>query len=515
LFVSLVYLVVRRVLQLAALRFRSSEFKELEIVVLRHELSVLRRQVGRPELKAADRVFLAAASRLLPRASWRSFVVTPTTLLCWHRRLVAKRWTYQRRAGRPAIGGEIQELVLRLARENPRWGYQRIAGELKGLGITVSATTVRKLLREAGLGPAGERAGLSWRAFLRVQAQSVIAADFFTVETVRFKRLYVLFFIELGSRRVHLAGCSANPDSAWVTQQARQLAWSLSQRPTPLRFLIHDRDSKFSRSFDAVFRSESLEVIRTPVRAPQANAIAERFVRTARAECLDWLSSSADGTSNRCSASSLRTTTATGRTGHSTSHRPTEQQDRSARPTHHLSTSSDEQIDSADSSTNTASRPEDRDLRTPHGAWVTQQARNLLMRLDDEGACVRFLIRDRDSKFTRDFDQVFRSESIRVIKAPVRAPRARAHAGRWVESCRRECLDRLLVFGRCHLERVVRVYAQHHNEHRPHRSLGQRPPLAKPSPIGEPAPSSERLSLECLRRHDLLGGVIHEYELAA
>jgi putative transposase len=152
-------------------------------------------------------------------------------------------------------------------------------------------------------------------------------------------------------------------------------------------------------------------------------------------------------------------------------------------------------------------------LRTPHGAWVTQQARNLLMRLDDEGVCVRFLIRDRDSKFTRDFDQVFRSESIRVIKAPVR--RARAHAERWVESCRRECLDRLLVFGRCHLERVVRVYAQHHNEHRPHRSLGQRPPLAKPPPIGEPAPSSERLSLECLRRHDLLGGVIHEYELAA
>jgi putative transposase len=125
LFVSLVYLVVRRVLQLAALRFRSSEFKELEIVVLRHELSVLRRQVGRPELKAADRVFLAAASRLLAQASWRSFVVTPTTLLRWHRRLVAKRWTDQRRAGRPAIGGEIQEFVLRLARENPRWGYQR------------------------------------------------------------------------------------------------------------------------------------------------------------------------------------------------------------------------------------------------------------------------------------------------------------------------------------------------------------------------------------------------------
>jgi putative transposase len=179
--------------------------------------------------------------------------------------------------------------VLRLARENPRWGYQRIAGELNGVGLTVSATTVRKLLRQVGLGPAGERVGLSWRAFLRAQAKTMIAADFFTVETVWLQRLYVLFFIELGSRRVHLAGCSANPTSAWVTQQARQLAWSLSQRPTPLRFLIHDRDSKFSRSFDAVFRSESLEIIRTPIRAPKANAIAERFVRTARAECLDWL----------------------------------------------------------------------------------------------------------------------------------------------------------------------------------------------------------------------------------
>ncbi len=288
-FVSLVYLVVRRGLQLAALRFRSSEFKELEIVVLQHELSVLRRQIGRPELKAADRVFLAAASRLLPRASWRSFFVTPTTLLRWHRRLVAKRWTYQHRAGQPAIGGEVQELVLRLARENPRWGYKRIAGELNGLGVAVSATTVRKVLRQAGLGPASERRGLSWRAFLRAQAQSMIAVDFFTVETVRLQRLYVLFFIELSSRRVHLAGCSANPNSAWVTQQARQLAWSLSQRPTPLRFLIHDRDSKFSRSFDTVFRSEELEIIRTPVRAPKANAIAERFVRTARVECLDWL----------------------------------------------------------------------------------------------------------------------------------------------------------------------------------------------------------------------------------
>jgi transposase InsO family protein len=180
-------------------------------------------------------------------------------------------------------------LVLRLARENPRWGYQRIVGELHGLGIIVSATTVRKILRQAGLGPASERAGLSWRAFLRAQAKSMLAVDFFIVETVSLQRLYVLLFIELASRRVHLAGCTANPTGAWVTQQARQITWTLRERSTPLCFLIRDRDSKFTRDFDTVFASEGIEIIRTPVRAPKANAIAERFVRTARAECLDWL----------------------------------------------------------------------------------------------------------------------------------------------------------------------------------------------------------------------------------
>jgi transposase InsO family protein len=289
LFWSLCYLVFRCVLQLVALRPRSEDFKELEIVVLRHELSVLRRQTRRPQLTTTDRVFLAAASQLLPRSSWRSFLVTPATLLRWHRRLVARRWTYGGRSGRPPIGGEISVLVLRLARENPRWGYQRIVGELHGLGITVSATTVRKILRLAGLGPAGQRAGLSWRAFLRAQAKSMLAVDFFTVETVSLQRLYVLSFIELASRRVHLAGCTANPTGDWVTQQARQIAWTLRERSTPLRFLIRDRDSKFTHDFDTVFRSEGIEIIRTPVRAPKANAIAERFVRTVRSECLDWL----------------------------------------------------------------------------------------------------------------------------------------------------------------------------------------------------------------------------------
>jgi putative transposase len=323
LFWSLCYFVLRRLLQLAALRFRSEEFKELEIVVLRHELAVLHRQLARPELSAPDRVFLAAASRLLPRASWRSFVVPPKTLLRWHRRLVTRRWTYPRRVGRPPIGGEIRELVLRLARENPRWGYQRIAGELGGLGLTVSASTVRNLLRQAGLGPAGERAGLSWRAFLRAQAQSMLAVDFFTVETVALRRLYVLFYIELGSRRVHLAGCTPNPDGAWVSQQARQLVWTFPERAMPVRFLIRDRDSKFTRDFDAVFRSEGVEIIRTPIGRPKRMQSPSASSAPSAPSVSTGSSSSTGATSSECSASSSSTTTATARIARSTLCRPT------------------------------------------------------------------------------------------------------------------------------------------------------------------------------------------------
>jgi transposase InsO family protein len=287
--VALLYLLFRRALAVAALRPRSREFKELEIVVLRHELAVLRRQISRPRLDESDRVFLAAASQLLGRAS-QSFLVRPDTLLGWHRQLVRRRWTYAgRRPGRPGVSEEIRELVLRLARENPRWGYQRIVGELAGVGVRVSATTVAKILRQAGVSPAGTRAQLSWRDFLRAHADSIIACDFFVVDTLWLGRLYVLFFLELGSRRVHFAGCTANPNRRWTAQQARQLAWSLSERATLARVLIHDRDSKFSRVFDDVFLSEGVEIIRTPFRAPQANAFAERWVGTVRRDCLDWL----------------------------------------------------------------------------------------------------------------------------------------------------------------------------------------------------------------------------------
>jgi putative transposase len=235
---SFLYVMFGRVMALVLLRFRSSDFKELEIVALRHELAVLRRQVSRPALRPADRAFLAAASRLLPRARWRSFFVTPETLLAWHRRLVARRWIYPgRRPGRPKISREVRELVLRLALENPRWGYQRIAGELRGFGVQVAPTTVRRILSAAGLGPAGARNRLSWRVFIRSQAQSMIACDFFTVDTIGLRRIYVLFFIELSTRRVYLAGMAENPDGAWTAQQARNFLFSPGERERPLGVL--------------------------------------------------------------------------------------------------------------------------------------------------------------------------------------------------------------------------------------------------------------------------------------
>ena len=187
--ISLAYLILRRLLELVVLRLRSNAFKELEIVVLRHELAILRRRTCRPALTTSDRMFLAAASRLVPRAMWRAFIVTPATLLHWHRRLVARRWTYAGRPGRRSLRRDVRELVVRLARENPRWGYQRIVGELKWLGIVVSTTSVRKMLREAGLGPSGTRGDLTWREFLRAQGRTMIAVDFFTVDTVWLQRL--------------------------------------------------------------------------------------------------------------------------------------------------------------------------------------------------------------------------------------------------------------------------------------------------------------------------------------
>ncbi len=289
--VSLLYWSLRRLLELVVLGRRSEREKEIEILLLRHQLRLLERQVARPRLTQSDRVLLAAFCRVLPRQTWRrSLLVTPATLLRWHRELVARRWTYpHRRPGRPATPAGVRELVARLARENPGWGYRRIQGELVGLGITLAASTVWTILRDAGIGPAPKRLEASWSEFLRQQAASILECDFLTVDTLFLKRFYVLFFIELGSRRVHLAGITTNPDGRWVSQQARNLLMQLDDENVRPRFLIRDRDSKFTREFDEVFRSEGIRVIKAPVRAPKARAHAERWVGSARRECLDRL----------------------------------------------------------------------------------------------------------------------------------------------------------------------------------------------------------------------------------
>ena len=296
---------------------------------------------------------------MAPRGSWHAFFITPGTLLRWHRRIVARRWTYpHRRPGRPPIDQGVRELILRLARENGHWGYVRIVGELRKLGITVSATLVRNVLARAGVPPAPERAASSWRSFLRQHGDSTLACDFFTVDTVWLRRLNVLLFVSIGTRRVEYVACTSKPTTAWMSQQARNLLMDLDDRNQQLRFLIHDRDTKFSGVFDSIIRSEGIEIIRTPVQAPNANAYAER----------------------------------------------------------------------------------------------------------------------------------------------------------WVGSVRRECLDRLLIFGRRQLEHVLRVYICHFNQQRPHRALDLRPPDRDRGTDPSPTATLDPLHV---RRRDLLGGLIHEYEAAA
>jgi putative transposase len=354
---SVVYWMFRRLVELLVLRRRSEDRNAVEILVLRHELAVLRRQVARPRCTLADRVVLSALAQVLPRDRWGRLFVRPETIRRWHRELVARRWTYRRATtGRPPTCAFVRDLVLRLARENPTWGSRRIHGELARLEISLAASTVWAILKQAGIEPAPRRAKESWGAFLRAQASGIIACDFLTVDTVLLRRLYVLVFIELATRKAYVAGVTAHPAGPWTTQQARNIVGAFTdERDRPIRFLIRDRDSKFTAAFDEVFQSEDIRILRSPARAPKANAITERLVGTLR----------------------------------------------------------------------------------------------------------------------------------------------------------RECLDRLLIVNRRHLERVLQAYADHYNHHRPHRALDQRPPIlpsAVPQPPGNP-PN--------VRRRDRLGGLIHEYEIAA
>lgn len=262
--------------------------KELlaENMVFRQQLAVLERRNPRPKMRRRDRMFFAALSRILPRDRWEVFPVSPQTLLRWHRELVAKKWTFKaKKVGRPPIAPELAALIIVMAKNSSDWGCYRVKGELQRLGHRVGVTTIRRILRRAGVPPAPRRGGPTWAEFLRSQADAILAIDFFTVETVFLRTLYVLLYIEVGSRRVRFSPSTPNPTGGFLTQQARNMA--MAGDLEPYSFLIRDRDSKYSGPFDEVFRSEGIRVIRTPIRAPDANAFAERAIRTVKTEATD------------------------------------------------------------------------------------------------------------------------------------------------------------------------------------------------------------------------------------
>jgi len=288
----MIYVLVRCLLGCVLVTARREASKDAELLVLRHENAVLRRQVSRVRYQPTDRLWLAALSRLIPRQRWGEvFAVTPATLLAWHRRLVARKWDYtsRRRPGRPPTAAAICKLVIRIATENPAWGHRRVQGELVRLGHPVAASTVWQILHDAGIDPAPRRAGPTWKQFLTAQARGILAVDFVHVDTVLLRRVYALIVIEHGTRHVYLAGISANPDGAWTTQAARNFLMETGPRRTGVKFLIRDRAGQFTAGFDAVFLAGGIRILASPPQAPKANAICERLIGTLRREVLDRL----------------------------------------------------------------------------------------------------------------------------------------------------------------------------------------------------------------------------------
>jgi putative transposase len=286
--VRILYLMFIRLAAWMVLLARSSASKDVELLVLRHEVAVLRRQHPRPRLDWADRAVSAALARLLPKPLRTGRLVTPATLLRWHRQMVRWHWTYPHRGGRPPVGVKIVMLIEQMARDNLGWGYKRIQGELLGLGIRVGASTVQRILKRLRIPPAPQRARTTWRQFLRTQAATMLACDFFHVDCAfTLRRLYVFFVMEVSSRHVHLLGVTAHPDGAWTVQQARNLLMDLGEGAAEFRFLIRDRAGQFTEAFDAVLAAAGIEVVKIPPRSPRANAYSERWVRTVRAEVTD------------------------------------------------------------------------------------------------------------------------------------------------------------------------------------------------------------------------------------
>src|SRR6266566_3410507 len=271
---------------------RREASKDAEPLVLRHENAVLRRQAGRVRYQPGDRLWLASLSRLIPRRRWAEvFAVDPATLLTWHRRLVTRKWDYtsRRHPCRPPTAAAIRKLVIRIATDNPAWGHRRVQGELVKLGHPIASSTVWQILHNGGIDPAPRRTGPTWKQLLTAQARGILAADFVHVGTAFLRRIYALIVIGHGTRRVHLAGITANPDGGWTTPAARNFLMDLGARTTPVRFLIRDRVGQFTNSFDAVFTAEGIRILASPPQAPRANAICERIIGTLRREVFDRL----------------------------------------------------------------------------------------------------------------------------------------------------------------------------------------------------------------------------------